>query len=70
LSFQDLSAFRPQAGNWQIVGDVTIIPTIDIHPEEKKETPDADATGSKGGGFENRVVDQLSQACPGLAGIE
>src|SRR5688572_18241714 len=37
LSLQDLGAFRPQAGNWQIVGDVTINPTIDIHPEEKKE---------------------------------
>ena len=31
LALEDLSAFKPQAGNWQIVGDVIINPTIDIH---------------------------------------
>ncbi len=31
LSLEDLSAFKPQAGNWQIVGDVTILPEVDIH---------------------------------------
>ena len=36
LSLQDMSAFKPQAGNWQIVGDVTIDPTIDIHHEPEK----------------------------------
>jgi Domain of Unknown Function (DUF1080) len=29
----DLSAFRPQAGNWQIVGGVAMDPTVDIHHE-------------------------------------
>ena len=32
LALEDLSAFKPQAGNWQIVGDVTMNPNIDIHP--------------------------------------
>ena len=31
LSLDDMSAFRTQAGNWMIVGDVAIDPTIDIH---------------------------------------
>jgi Domain of Unknown Function (DUF1080) len=32
LPLSDLSAFRPQAGNWQIVGDVSMDPNVDIHP--------------------------------------
>lgn len=32
LSLSDMSGFKPQAGNWQVVGDVTIDPTMDIHP--------------------------------------
>jgi hypothetical protein len=40
LSLNDLSAFRAQAGNWQIVGDVQMHPLIDIHDTEKPaETP-------------------------------
>lgn len=31
LKLDDLSAFRPQAGNWMIVGDVVIDPNVDIH---------------------------------------
>jgi hypothetical protein len=27
----DLSAFRPQAGNWMIVGDVSMDPNVDVH---------------------------------------
>lgn len=38
LTLEDLSAFKPQAGNWLIVGDVTMNPTIDIHPP-KVEAP-------------------------------
>ena len=34
LMLDDMSAFKTQAGNWQIVGDVTIHPFIDIHPAE------------------------------------
>ena len=37
LALEDLSAFKPQAGNWQIVGDVTINPNIDIHPPQVQE---------------------------------
>lgn len=31
VTLKDLSAFRPQAGNWQIVGEVTMDPFTDIH---------------------------------------
>ncbi|PZR39225.1 MAG: hypothetical protein DI538_07435 [Azospira oryzae] len=31
LTLEDLSSFKPQAGNWQIVGDVTMLPDVDIH---------------------------------------
>ena len=34
LTLDDMSAFKTQAGNWQIVGDVTMNPFIDIHPAE------------------------------------
>jgi len=37
LNLNDLSAFRPQAGNWQIVGDVVINPDLDIHEKGKTE---------------------------------
>lgn len=35
LPLQDLTAFRPQAGNWQLAGDVAMDPTIDIHLASK-----------------------------------
>jgi len=35
LTLQDLSDFKPQAGNWQIVGDVMMNPDIDIHAKEE-----------------------------------
>ena len=47
LTLQDLNAFRPQAGNWQIVGDVTMNPTVDIHHEEKKEVPEGKKKNKK-----------------------
>lgn len=31
INLNDLSAFRPQAGNWKIVGSVMIDPSTDIH---------------------------------------
>lgn len=31
LPLEDLSAFREQAGNWRIVGGVTMNPSIDVH---------------------------------------
>ena len=40
ITLEDLSAFKTQAGNWQIVGDVTINPSMDIHEHPKQpETP-------------------------------
>lgn len=32
LALEDMSAFKPQAGNWQIVGGVLMNPDVDIHP--------------------------------------
>ena len=39
LSLQDLSDFRQQAGNWLIVGDVTINPDVDIHQKHEVAQP-------------------------------
>lgn len=40
LPLNDLSAFRPQAGNWRIVGDVSMDPNVDIHtPQPVKVEP-------------------------------
>src|SRR5687768_900422 len=36
LKLDDMSAFRTQAGNWQIVGDVAMDRSIDIHPKTEK----------------------------------
>ncbi len=51
LTLQDLSDFKPQAGNWLIVGDVTMNPDVDIHeksevsiPVETKKSKKAKAT--------------------------
>ncbi|MDH4089824.1 MAG: DUF1080 domain-containing protein [Cyclobacteriaceae bacterium] len=38
IPLTDMSAFRPQAGNWRVVGDVTMDPTVDIH-EHHAEVP-------------------------------
>ena len=39
LSLNDLSAFRQQAGNWSIVGTVTIDPSVEIHHQEAPAAP-------------------------------
>jgi hypothetical protein len=39
LKLDDLSAFRPQAGNWMIVGDVVIDPNVDIHDKVLASQP-------------------------------
>lgn len=33
LPLENLSFFKPQAGNWQIVGEVSMNPLLDIHPK-------------------------------------
>ncbi|MEO5976712.1 MAG: family 16 glycoside hydrolase [Chryseolinea sp.] len=35
FTLTDMSEFKSQAGNWQVVGDVTIDPTTEIHPHEE-----------------------------------
>jgi hypothetical protein len=44
LNLTDMSAFRPQSGNWRIVGDVVMDPTVDIH----QHTPELPASSKKG----------------------
>jgi len=38
LTLENLNDFRPQAGNWQIVGDVAMNRNIDIHDLEKSHS--------------------------------
>ena len=41
LQLLNMSDFKPQVGNWQIVGDVVMNPTVDIHEHEKEpSSPD------------------------------
>lgn len=40
VSFADMSDFRPQAGNWQIVGDVSMNPNVDIHEAHESTAPE------------------------------
>ena len=47
LSLSDMSEFKPQAGNWQIVGDVSIDPTMDIHAHEEAPAPEVKKKGKK-----------------------
>ncbi|MEN1784101.1 MAG: family 16 glycoside hydrolase [Bacteroidota bacterium] len=35
MPYSDMSAFKTQAGNWSIVGGVSVNPTIDIHAQEE-----------------------------------
>lgn len=46
LPLNDMSSFKPQAGNWFIVGDVTMDPNVDVHPH--KAPAPAEETGKKG----------------------
>lgn len=39
LNLNDLSAFRPQAGNWSIVGAVTIDPSVEIQHQSAPAAP-------------------------------
>ncbi|MDX2304003.1 MAG: family 16 glycoside hydrolase [Microscillaceae bacterium] len=49
LPLSDMSVFKPQAGNWFLVGEVMMDPTLDIHHQEspKKEEPIANTKKSK-----------------------
>ncbi|MEO1449896.1 MAG: DUF1080 domain-containing protein, partial [Bacteroidota bacterium] len=39
LPLQDLSAFESQAGNWSVVGEVSMNPTVDIHEKPAPPPP-------------------------------
>lgn len=47
LPLDDLSAFRSQAGNWRIVGDVSMDPSVDTHPEETPAPPPTERKKSR-----------------------
>lgn len=40
LSLTDMSEFKSQAGNWQIVGDVAMNPMVDIHEHAEQPAPE------------------------------
>ncbi len=52
---QDLSDFKPQAGNWLIVGDVTMNPDVDIHEKQEVIAP---ASSKKNKKAPSPVVEQ------------
>src|SRR6187431_481176 len=47
LALEDMSAFKPQAGNWRIVGDVTMDPTIDTHEHEAEPVDESKKKSKK-----------------------
>ena len=42
LNLNELSEFKPQAGNWQIVGDVLMDPSVDVHHTPPKPIENTD----------------------------
>jgi hypothetical protein len=58
ITLQDLSDFKSQAGNWQIVGDVSMNPDIDIHEKAK---PDLEAVEVKRGKKTKTIVALAAQ---------
>ena len=61
----DLSAFRPQAGNWQIVGNVSIDPTRDIHEHVAPEPAPASKKKSKKGASSTTAAVPIVTSSPG-----
>ncbi len=47
LTLEDMSSFKSQAGNWRIVGDVTMDPTIDVHEHETEPAEDSKKKNKK-----------------------
>lgn len=47
LPLDDLSSFRSQAGNWRIVGNVSMDPSVDIHPAETPAPPPVSTSRKK-----------------------
>lgn len=48
LKLDDLSAFKPQAGNWQIVSDVSMDPSVSVHHEPAKPAAETEKKKKKG----------------------
>ena len=59
LPLADMSAFKPQAGNWQIVGSVVMNPDVDIH-ESAKPTENAPKKSKKSKTTEKAPVKVVS----------
>jgi hypothetical protein len=60
LNLNELSEFKPQAGNWQIVGDVLMNPSVDVHHTPIKPIEN---TGKKKKSTEqNTVVKEIPKA--------
>ncbi len=59
FSLTDMSEFKPQTGNWQIVGDVVMDPTTDIHAHAMEQVP---VTGRKNKKSKSQAVPTKPQA--------
>ncbi len=64
LSLTDMTGFKPQAGNWQIVGDVTMDPLVDIH----QPAPAPADAGKKGKKSKNATPPEPPKAVAFTAG--
>ena len=47
LTLEDMSGFKSQAGNWRIVGDVTMDPTIEVHEHETEPAEESKKKSKK-----------------------
>jgi hypothetical protein len=66
LTLHDLSDFKPQAGNWLIVGDVNINPDVDIHEKSKPELGITEV--KKGKKSKGTIIQEIPQAVTFTAG--
>jgi hypothetical protein len=67
IDLKDLSAFKSQAGNWQIVGDVQMDPEIDVH-QKPAHLPVNDPKGKKKKNKEKVTVPEARKAVTATAG--
>lgn len=67
LSLNDMSAFKPQAGNWKIVGDLIMNPAVDIHGQPKSPEVSSEK-GRKRKKTSQQVITGVPQAVTFTAG--
>lgn len=65
LELNDLSAFRTQAGNWRIVGDVLMDPSVDIHQKPASVSEPGQKKAKKGTALPEHSAPQAVLPTPG-----